>query len=215
MAIIPRHADLGNTALNDLEKSPNERKTVNNPIWAARCFEGWLAEKEKVVDFKTVTEEEFNILLRQFYGNVRNAKGEQYSISSYLALRSGLNRFLNDPPIGHSWCLMEDTEFPTSNHVFLGNIKLLRRQGKYITNSHPPITNKDMAQLQNSQALNLSTPRGLVQNVWCDLQLHIGQGGKLGNRPLKPNSFLVKTDENGLRYVVHSLFVLFLSCTRN
>ncbi|CAB1323929.1 unnamed protein product [Coregonus sp. 'balchen'] len=95
---------------------------------------------------------------------------------------------------------MKDTEFTTSNHVFLGNIKQLRRQRKYITNSHPPITNEDMAQLQNSQALNPGTPRGLVQKVWFHLQLHLGQRGKEGNRQLKPNSFLVKTDENGLRY---------------
>ncbi|CAB1313200.1 unnamed protein product [Coregonus sp. 'balchen'] len=95
---------------------------------------------------------------------------------------------------------LKDIEFTTSNHVFLGNKKQLKRQGKYITNSHPPINDKDMAQLQNSQALNPGTPRGLVQNVWFDLQLHLGPRGKEGNRQLKPNSFLVKTDENGLRY---------------
>ncbi|KAK6299109.1 hypothetical protein J4Q44_G00306190 [Coregonus suidteri] len=185
MAIIPRHADLGDTALNDLEK---------------RCFEGWLAENKKVVDFKTVTKEEFNIPLRQFYGNVGNGKGEKYSRSSYLVLQSGLNRFLNDPPIGRSWCLMKDTEFTILNHVFMGNIKQLRRQGKDITNSHPPISNKEMAHLQNSQALNPGTPRGLVQKVWFHLQLHLGRRGKEGNRQLKPNSFLIKTDKNGLRY---------------
>ncbi|CAB1312997.1 unnamed protein product [Coregonus sp. 'balchen'] len=54
-----------------------------------------------------------------------------------------------------------------------------------------------MAQLQNSQALNPGTSRGLVQKVWFD-QLHLGRGGKEGNRQLKPNSFLVKTDENVL-----------------
>ncbi|KAK6316634.1 hypothetical protein J4Q44_G00120340, partial [Coregonus suidteri] len=94
---------------------------------------------------------------------------------------------------------MKDTEFTTSNHVFLVNIKQLR-QGKYITNSHPPITDKDMAQFQNSQALNPGTPTGLVQKVWFHLQLHLGRRGKEGNRQLKPNSFLVKTDESGLRY---------------
>ncbi|CAB1334822.1 unnamed protein product, partial [Coregonus sp. 'balchen'] len=38
------------------------------------------------------------------------------------------------------------------------------------TTSYPPITNKDMAQLQNFQALNPGTRRGLVQNVWFELQ---------------------------------------------
>ncbi|CAB1325433.1 unnamed protein product, partial [Coregonus sp. 'balchen'] len=71
---------------------------------------------------------------------------------------------------------MKDTEFTTLNHVFLGNIKQLRRQGKDITNSHPPISDKDMAQLQNSQVLNPG---------FC-------------SRKFEPNSFLVKTDENGL-----------------
>ncbi|CAB1324748.1 unnamed protein product [Coregonus sp. 'balchen'] len=53
-----------------------------------------------------------------------------------------------------------------------------------------------MAQLQYSQALNPGTPRGLVQKVWFYLQLHLGRRGKEGNRQLKSNSFLVKTDKN-------------------
>ncbi|CAB1314534.1 unnamed protein product, partial [Coregonus sp. 'balchen'] len=96
--------------------------------------------------------------------------------------RSGLDWFLNDPPIGRSWCLMKDITFTTLNQVFLGNVKQLIRQGKY----------KDKIQLQNSQALN---PEIVLQ-----IQLHLGRRGKEGKRQLKPNSFLIKTDENGLTY---------------
>eukprot|EP00063_Salmo_salar_P022554 XP_013997389.1 PREDICTED: uncharacterized protein LOC106570024 [Salmo salar] len=77
---------------------------------------------------------------------------------------------------------MKYTEFTSSNQ--------LRRQGKDI--KQPAITEKDMAQLQNSQALNPGRPRGLVQKVWSTSSYIWVE--------LKPNSFLVKTDENGLRY---------------
>ena len=60
------------------EKSCNEKNTVKNTNWAVRCFEGWPAKKKKVIDFKSATMDELNILLQQFNGNERNWKRGQY-----------------------------------------------------------------------------------------------------------------------------------------
>ena len=116
-----------------------------------------------------------------------------------MCLRSGLNRFLNDPPVSRSWCLMKDSAFTTSNSVFLGVVKTLRRQGQDKSQHHGSIDPDDLATIKAS--LDPSTPGGLVMKVWFDVQLHFGRRGKEGNRQLTPQSFVVLTDENGQKYV--------------
>ncbi|XP_034093410.1 zinc finger MYM-type protein 4-like [Gymnodraco acuticeps] len=154
-----------------------------------------------MVDFGTVSKPELNSLLRQFYGSVRNTKGQQYAISTYVSLRAGINRFVNDPPYSRAWCLMKDNEFTTSNNVFSGLIKSLRRAGQDKTEHHPAITNEDLEILRKSRAMDPNTPRGLLNKVWFDIQLHFGRRGKEGLRKLTPQSFVVKRDSAGTKYV--------------
>ncbi|KAJ4925680.1 hypothetical protein JOQ06_018401, partial [Pogonophryne albipinna] len=147
-----------------------------------------------MVEFGTVSKPELNSLLRQFYGSVRNTKGQQYAISTYVGLRAGINRFVNDPPYSRAWCLMKDNEFTTSNNVFSGLIKSLRRAGQDKTEHHPAITNEDLEILRKSRAMDPNTPRGLLNKVWFDTQLHFERRGKEGLRKLTPQSFVVKRD---------------------
>lgn len=134
----------------------------------------------------------------EFYGTVRNCKGELYGLSSYIGLRAGLNRYVNDPPLGLSWCLLKDTEFTTSFNVFTGVVKMLRKKGLDTTVHHTSITDADFYAIK--RVLKPNTPAGLVNKVWFDTQLHFGRRGNEGNLRLKPSSFLIKADENGLKY---------------
>ncbi|KAJ4934839.1 hypothetical protein JOQ06_007620 [Pogonophryne albipinna] len=143
-----------------------------------------------MVDFGTVSKPELNSLLRQFYGSVRNTKGQQYAISTYVGLRAGINRFVNDPPYSRAWCLMKDNEFTTSNNVFSGLIKSLRRAGQDKTEHHPAITNEDLEILRKSRAMDPNTPRASST-----------RRGKEGLRKLTPQSFVVKRDSAGTKYV--------------
>ncbi|KAK1904332.1 ATP-dependent helicase/nuclease subunit A [Dissostichus eleginoides] len=137
-------------------------------------------------------------MLRDFYATVRNGKGELYGLSSYIGLRAGLNRQINDPPLSLSWSLLKDTEFTTCNNVFIGVVKILRKKGLYTSVHHSSVTEDDFNAIK--QVLDPNTPEGLVNKVWFDVQLHFGRRGNEGNRQLKPSSFTTKTDENGLKY---------------
>lgn len=72
---------------------------------------------------------------------------------------------------------MQDNEFTTSNNVFSGLIKFLRRAGHNKTDYRPVITDEDLIILRNSEAINPNTPRGLVNKVWFNIQLHFGRRG--------------------------------------
>ncbi|KAI9516450.1 hypothetical protein NQZ68_015951, partial [Dissostichus eleginoides] len=95
-------------------------------------------DKAVVIDFQTSTKQQLNNMLRDCYATVRNGigtftvrngKGELYGLSSYIGLRAGLNRHINDPPLSLSWSLLKDTEFTTCNNVFTGVVKMWRNKG--------------------------------------------------------------------------------------
>ncbi|XP_076143598.1 uncharacterized protein LOC143125754 [Alosa pseudoharengus] len=151
------------------------------------------------VDFANISKEQLNLILRQFYASVLNLNGESYSISSYLGLRSGLYRYLNDPPLNRSWN-MTDHEFRSSNNVFIGLIKTMKREAKDKISHPTSISPSDLKIIRESHACNPSHPRGLLNKVWFDIQLHFGWLGKKGNRMLTEKSFAFNTDEIGRKY---------------
>lgn len=195
---VGRHATIDPKEIEGFEMSRNEKNTVQQTKWAVNCFNNWCQEMRKTVDLNTIEQEQMNSILREFYGTVRNDKGAHYSIASYICLRSGLNRFLNDPPLSRCWCLMKDSAFTTANSVFVGVVKTLKRQGHDKAAHRGSIDATDLATIKAS--LDPTTPGGLVMKVWFDVQLHFGRRGKEGNRQLTPESFAVFTDENGQKY---------------
>ncbi|XP_035602844.2 zinc finger MYM-type protein 3-like [Oncorhynchus keta] len=198
--MVSRHAEVDTEVLDQLEKSSIVQATNKQTLWAINCFKDWLTEKQMIVDFSTIEKSEMNVLLRDFYCSVRRGKGGEYCIPSYIGIRAGVNRFINLPPLSRSWCLMKDSEFTSSNNVFLGVLKKLRREGRDKTTHPKVITAQDLEILQNSTVLSPYTPRGLVNKVWFDIQLHFGPRGKEGNRRLTPQSFVIRYDENGAKY---------------
>ncbi|XP_035515490.1 uncharacterized protein LOC118326576 [Morone saxatilis] len=199
---ICRHAMVSDLELDELEDSRTEisKVTKKQTTWAVNCFIGWLESQGLQVDLTTVEKTELNGLLRHFYGSVRNSKGELYGIASYIALRAGLNRYFKEPPVSRPVCLMRDAEFTSANKVFLGVLKRIRKSGRDITSHHQALSPKDICILRHSRVMDTSTPRGLLNKVWFDIQVHFGRRGKQANRNLKPDSFVVRKDERGLRY---------------
>ena len=104
----------------------------------------------KTVDLKTITRQDLNEILRDLYGAVRNGKGDHYGISSYVCLRSALNRFINDPPLSRCWCLRCPSSFTSANNVFVGVVKTRRRQGHNKTKHHGSIPACDLATIKAS-----------------------------------------------------------------
>ncbi|XP_055076574.2 zinc finger MYM-type protein 4 isoform X2 [Misgurnus anguillicaudatus] len=205
-----RHGETDEKEIEELEKSRNEIATIKQTMWSVRCFQTWCDEKNLAIDFNTTTKSELNQALQQFYATVKNAKGEPYGFSSYACLRSGLNRYINDPPINRILCLWKDPEFTSSNNVFVEVIKKLRRERRDKTAHHPALTEADYNKIRHSPVLNPNTPEGLVNKVWFDVQLHMGRRAKKSNRQLKPDSFIIHKDEKGRKYATLDEF-----CTKD
>ncbi len=135
-----RSAAITSADLDNLEKTRHENNTVRQTVWAVNCFKSWLSEKQLNANLQHIEKSQMSSALRDFYGSIRTSKGELYGISSYLSLRSALNRHINEPPLSRAWNLMQDTKFTSANNVFKGVVKQIRRSGTDRTSHYPPIS---------------------------------------------------------------------------
>ena len=191
-ASVSRCVSISADDLDSIERSRHEANTVKQTSWAVNCFKTWISERKIKIDLKNILKSEFGAILRELHATIRTTKGEMYCISSYAGLRAGLNRYINEPPFGRMWNMMQDTEFTAANNVFKGFLKQMRKAGTDKSTHHPPISSADQAILKGSDALHPSNPRSLLNKVWFDIQLHFGRRGSEGNRHLKPDSFVLK-----------------------
>ncbi|KAK1886102.1 Histone-lysine N-methyltransferase PRDM9 [Dissostichus eleginoides] len=206
-AEISRQVMLLDLELDELEESMGEisKLAQKQTRWAVSSFTCWLESQGLQVDLATVHKTELNTLLRRYYGSVRNSKGELYGICSYLALRAGLNRVFKIPPLNRPVNIMRDVEFTSANKVFLGVLRKIRKSGLDMSSSHPTLSPDDILILRRSKAMDTSTPKGLLNKVWFDIQVHFGRRGKQANRKLRKDSFVLRQDGKGLRYLTLSL----------
>ena len=65
--------------------------------------------------------------LRKFYAEVRNKKGEDYSKSSLLGLRNGIERYLDGPPHNKGIQFSGNPSFKASNNMLDAKLKTLKK----------------------------------------------------------------------------------------
>lgn len=195
-----RHAVADESQLDSLEIERNELRTKLQTKWAVDLFKGWLKESKRDVAFENLSSDSLCQLLRTFYAEVRNAKGEEYHIQSLVCVRAGINRYLNSPPFSRAINIMHDPSFIAANNVFLGIIKRKRREAKHTAERHGAITREDLIKLRSSPIFGVTEPTTLLNKVWFEVQLHLARRGREGLRVLPPDAFAIVTDEDGHEY---------------
>lgn len=111
---------------------------------------GWLSENGFDKQFDDLEVEILNSRLMVFYASLQTDKGNAYSKSSLIGIRSAISRHLNSPPFNRKINLIKDMEFMTSNHVFLGLITMLKRDGKDVTVHKKALSEGDIEKLYSS-----------------------------------------------------------------
>ena len=100
-------------------------KTPQNTKDAVSTFREYLTEKGLSIDIETFDCETLNDKLKDYYPELKNAKGETYKRRTLLAIRTGLVPFFVLEENGHV-----GVEFKPSTDTFISMLKAISRQGK-------------------------------------------------------------------------------------
>ena len=119
---------------------------------------GWLEQKQKPLDFEHLPLGEINKLLEVFYAEAKG-KNADYSRSTLTCIRAGINRYLRNPPFQRDIAITMAPEFSSSNKMLSAVLKNMKREGKDKTKSYPPISENDLAKIQNFKAFNIRDPK--------------------------------------------------------
>ena len=126
----------------------------------------WLFERGQDPNFETYDMQQLASTLRRFYGEVNNKKGLDYSKSSMLGIRSGINRHITGPPFNRIINIISDKEFMPANKVLNGRIKNNRALGLDQSSHKKPISEGDMKKLYTTKTLNNDSAESLLHKVF-------------------------------------------------
>lgn len=164
-------------------------------------FEEWAKLRNITSELHEMDNETLDSNLRLFYAEVKAQDGKDYSRSTLLGIRSGLERHLNSPPHNKGITIAGNPTFKRSNIVLNAKIKSLKRQGKQSVKHKPALEPEDLVKLKTSDVLDCSNPLGLQRNVWFNTSLFWCRRGREGQRDLTKQSFVFAQDPTGEEYV--------------
>ena len=157
------------------------------------------------VNFEQEDLAQLNTMLKRFYAEARDQKGEKYSYNTMKSLRAGINRHLQQPPYNRSMDICKDKDFKSANQVYDGYLKLDKIEGKDVTKHKTMITDADWSKLQNSELLNISSPTTLQNKVFVNILTHFGRMGREGLREMTKKSFDQHVDDDGHKYYMKTI----------
>lgn len=174
---------------------------TQNLIFKRLHFEEWAEHRNVLTKLNEMDSETLDNNLRLFYAEIKTQDGKDYSRSTLLGIRNGLERFLNGPPHNKGITIAGNPTFKRSNIVLNAKIKSLKQQGKQSVKHKPALEAEDLVKLKTSDVLNCSNPLGLQRNVWFNKTLFWCRRGREGQRNLTKRSFVFAKDPTGEEYV--------------
>lgn len=157
-----RFASLSEEQLNCLVDEKDSVSTKNSTKYAVNVFRQYLKEKNESEEFESCNREELDTLLRSFYAELRNSKGNLYKKTSLQSIRTGISRHLGKI---NGFDLMKDSSFKKSNEMFLTVCKLTTKEGLGDVVHKSGIESADIERLYLSRVFCVKTPTGLLNKV--------------------------------------------------
>ena len=192
--------------LNDLESeefskkkdSKNTSKVIEYGIKLLRQF---CKDNKCKSDVEKLSKIELDQLLAKFWSSIRTENGSSFKKNTFKSLRYGILTFLKSQNIDIS----NEAEFARSNKVYRSALLNLIREGHGDIKLKVPLTKEDINKLYNHPIVfSTETPTGLQNKVFFEVMLYLCRCGRENLREHTKNTFVVKVDPTGRKYVCHS-----------
>ena len=95
------------------------------------CFKEWATAKKVAHDIEKLAPFELDLILQNFFTEVRKKNGEEYEPNSLASLQAGLDRYLRIK--NYKYSILNHQYFSRSRAVLEGKAKFLRQLGNSLT----------------------------------------------------------------------------------
>ena len=179
--LLSQSSSLEENDLQEMEEKSRPVTTMRATRNGVKKFEDWLAKRNRVVDYHTVSAEELNDNLRKFYAEVKHAKqGSSLSPSSMVGYRAAIQRYMQGAPFSRNFNIVTDKEFTSANKMFQARCRLYYKLGNPKPCHKPVIEATDMAKLTTYFTECHTNPIILSECIWFSLCFHFGRRGREG-----------------------------------
>ena len=123
-----------------------------------------------------------------------------FGLQRYFILKRGFN-------------IAADDAFKQSNQVFEAVVVQLKRQGFAKVDHHESIKKEDLAKTYSSYDQSSPNPKALLYFVWFNIMYQLIRRGRENRRLHTKQSFAVRVDATGRKYVYQELDELMTKTT--
>ena len=142
---------------------------------------------------------------------MKTEKGQALTPSALTGIRAAIHRHLTCAPLSRNINILQDSEFMSANKMFEAKAKLFTKENNAKPKHKSSIQSGDMQKLnryfmegQNTDGVWKDAEK-LVEFIWFSLCFHFARRGREGWRELTRQSFEIKTDDTGARYITEKL----------
>ena len=206
-----QNSGLNNEQLDEIEQKAQAKNTKKATEWEVRKFKKWCKKRNNSVHLKTVSPTELSEILRKFYAEVKTEKGQALTPSALTGIRAAIHHHLTCAPLSRNINILQDSEFMSANKIFEEKAKLFTKESNAKQRHKSSIQSGDMQKFnrydiegQNKDSVWKDAEK-LVELIWFSLCFHFAHRGREGWRELTRQSFEIKTDDTGARYVTKKL----------
>lgn len=203
-------SDLGQDELDEIEQKAQSKNTKRATNWGLNKFTKWCNKRSIIIDFKLITPEQLNQVLRKFYAEVKSEKGQPLTPSALTGIRAAIHRHITSAPLSRNMNILQDSDFMSANKMFESKTKLFTKDNNVKPQHKASIETGDMEKIAKyfregqSDGVWTSNER-LLEFVWFTICFHFGRRGREGWRELTKHSFEIKSDDRGVRYLAEKL----------
>ena len=198
---MDRFANISNEQLDQLLKDKDAKNTIKQTEMHSKTFSDYLRFKDIHIAFETVSKETLDAVLSRFWVEVRQQNGSMYKVSSFNAIRAGVQRKFKQIR-GDSFDIINDISFGNSNSVFNAQKKEMKRRGLGKVEHYRSISEDDMTKLYESGVFDVEQPLGLLRKVFFELLLHLCRRGQENLRELTADDFKLIKNKDGTESVI-------------
>lgn len=159
--------------------------------------------KKENVDASKLSKHDLDKVLAKFWPSLRTLKGSSFKSNSLKSMHYGVVSYLKKL---RQVDINGEAEFTKSNEVYKAVLVSLKKEGHGETEHKEPVSSDDLKKLYDHPIVfSTENPTGLLNKVFFEIMLYLCRRGRENLRAQKRDTFAIKTDSTGRRYVTQLL----------